>query len=486
MQRKPAWAPIYAEPVFNTLVQHDPTKAEISPNTIVGSLAERWETSKDGLTWTFYLAKGVKWHDGKPFTADDVVYTIEKLKDPARSASSSVFSAVAKAARVDDSTVTVTLARPWAAFLTNLCLPYSSVLPKHTADVDWKTTAFLVGTGPFKFKKMTSGVSFELERNPSYFRKDAAGRQLPYLDGITVYYMDRDPYLSAFIAGRLDMLTPVFGITNLDLQKRYDAQATKDMSFDWHRALHGTLIFLNCAYEPLKNAKVRQAVALMYDRDAATTGTYGVKDWTDGSQGIFGGSYGLGKAGVYAALGWDKPYDARVEAAKKLMQEAGYANGFKLKMISNQIPEMQKTNLWLADALRKLNIDAQVGFPDTATLVKELSTGDFGSHQQSTNVLFGDPDDLMGWFMTGSTGNFMKYSNPAADKLWTEQSATMDPSQRMKLVQQLEQILLNDAVAIPIGGSVWAHVQYNYVKGYVLQQAAYASAGRFELAWLDK
>ena len=190
----------YATPVFNGLVMVDPSQEEVSVEKIVPSLAERWTVSPDGKTYTFYLRKGVKFHDGKPLTAKDVKYSLEFFADPKMAALAPMVEMMERVEIIDDYTVKVSLSYPNVAFILYLSFPYCVMLPAHLANVNPKSTDFLIGTGPFKFKSRIPGKVWTYERNPDYFLKG-----LPYLDGVEVYPMLRETAVDAFCAGRLSM-----------------------------------------------------------------------------------------------------------------------------------------------------------------------------------------------------------------------------------------------------------------------------------------
>jgi ABC-type transport system substrate-binding protein len=191
------------------LVQVNPAYQEAVISNIVGDLAERWDISPDGTKYTFYLVKNAKWHDGKPFTADDVIYSLDKIMDTkAGSRMAGTLEAMKDYTKVDDYTVVMNTKYPSPGFLVNVANPYNVIQPKHMAGKDNKSTDFLVGTGPFKFKEYIPESSFSLVRNPDYFKKDKNGVQLPYLDGITIYIMKAGG-VDAFIAKKLDMVNPM-------------------------------------------------------------------------------------------------------------------------------------------------------------------------------------------------------------------------------------------------------------------------------------
>ncbi|MEW6142351.1 MAG: ABC transporter substrate-binding protein [Chloroflexota bacterium] len=169
-QRQLRKSVMFGELVFSNLVYFDPTKRDTDPKNLVGDLAERWEISPDGKSYTFYLRSGIKWHDGKPFTADDVVYNLDKLADPKRSLQAGVFPAYQKSEKVNDLTVKVTLSRPQPSFLANLAGGYSVFVAPKAGD-NYQSTDFLIGTGPFMFKSRTPGSNLSFVKNPNYFKK---------------------------------------------------------------------------------------------------------------------------------------------------------------------------------------------------------------------------------------------------------------------------------------------------------------------------
>src|SRR5438552_8287566 len=169
-------------PLYSTLLQLDPYHYP----TIIGDLATEWKVSPDGLTYTFKLHSGVKFHDGSPLTSADVKATYDKIIFPpagVRSIRRNAYTEVERVDAPDPSTVVFKLKFPSASMLANLASPWTVIFPKKYLDQDpnyFKT--HVVGSGPFKFKSYTRGSTFEGERNPDYFVKDR-----PYLDGYKFY-----------------------------------------------------------------------------------------------------------------------------------------------------------------------------------------------------------------------------------------------------------------------------------------------------------
>jgi len=483
MHRGIAYAAYYCVPVFNNLVRFDNTKPQISPENIVGDLAERWELSLDGKTYTFFLHKGVKWHDGTPFTADDVVYSIEKLVDPERSRLAGNFPSFEQVLKVDDHTVKILLSQPQPSLLACLASASAAMYAKHKADVEWQSTDFLMGTGPFKFKSYVAGVDCELERNPDYFKKG-----LPYLDGIKfILIKDKSAQIDAFVTQRVDMTSQSIGIASLEDLKRHEEQAP-DAVRQWGNYENSQVLWFNLDYEPLKDVRVRQAMALVTNMEESVIAGFGSTDFRNSERAIMPSAYGLPKAEVYKLLGWDKPMEERKAEAKKLLDEAGYSDGFKLKMVCQTIPPLVAMTEAIADMYRRdLGLDVEIAALPYAEAAKaRMVTRDFQTLRDAISSIAGDPDETVRAFETGSPLNVDKYSNPEVDRLIKEQSTETDFAKRRAICQEIERILLRDVVVIPEGNASFPVSWWPYVKGFVIVESPYASHLQMERVWLDK
>lgn len=228
-----------AEQLFDGLVEYNYQTYQLEP-----ALAKSWELSDDGLTYTFHLRAGVKWHDGEPFTADDVVFTFSNLvaNPEARGGDAGSFTIEGqpvKFVKVDDLTVQFVLPKPQPAILQYARVP---VLPKHKLlsysveggappariNEAWPTDtdpAQIVGTGPFKLARYTPGQQVSLEKNPDYWKVDSAGNPLPYLDRLElVIVSDPSAQIAQFLAGNLHQIN-VTGAQFPDLKSREVAGA---------------------------------------------------------------------------------------------------------------------------------------------------------------------------------------------------------------------------------------------------------------------
>ena len=274
------------------------------------ALAESWEYSEDGLTWTFHLRKNVRWHDGEPFTAQDVDFTFNRIiynnEIPASSRSSFNFrfldeeSSEWKEAKMtvkalDDHTVECVLPVPFAPFLRSMgtAIYPKHILEKHVDDGTFTSTwdidtdpAEVIGTGPFTIEQYEPGDRLVLWRNPDYWLKDTAGNNLPYLDEVVhLIVLDLEATLDKFLAGEsdshgvlgeeLEELEPLQEEGNFTIYKRGPAFGTTFLGFNMNPGKNqdtGELYLAPEKLEWFRNKQFRQAVAHSIDKDAIING----------------------------------------------------------------------------------------------------------------------------------------------------------------------------------------------------------------------
>ncbi|HLF48892.1 MAG TPA: ABC transporter substrate-binding protein, partial [Methylomirabilota bacterium] len=247
--------------VYSGLLHYEPD----DPSKIAGDLAERWTVSPDGKTYTFYLRKGVKWHDGQPFSADDVKASFDRIlsKDfQSPKCGASLKPMVAAVEMVDANTVQFRLKFPAAPFLPSLASAWCRVAAKHILVKygDLNQPEAQIGTGPFKFKKYERGSLIEWEKNPNYFILG-----LPYLDGVKQFILVGGPtQLAAAKAGKImlwDAWPPM-------RKTQADELARARQDVDIYQASINTifLIYLNSQKPPFNNPDLRRAVNLAIDR----------------------------------------------------------------------------------------------------------------------------------------------------------------------------------------------------------------------------
>ena len=219
--QKAGYGPCAQLPVFNQLVTFNLDYKETTNETLIGDLAESWETSEDGMAVTFKLRQGVKWHDGVPFTANDVIYSLDKMNDVNRSAIASWFPAYESTEKINDYTVKVHLEYASASFMTALAQGECQIQALHLAGTDNQIADFMIGTGPFILEDFLTQVHLKFKRNPDYWKYDQYGNQMPYLDEVYYHHTPWKNVTQMVIGRRLDFPGTMLGAGNTDTYNTY-------------------------------------------------------------------------------------------------------------------------------------------------------------------------------------------------------------------------------------------------------------------------
>jgi len=464
-------------PCYNQLIQFDPQ----DPNAIVPDLAERWEMAPDGRSYAFWLHKGVKFHDGTPCTSADVKASLDRVREAPRgmvSPRAGAFAAVESIETPDEVTVTFRLSRPNPSLLPNLAQGWMAIYPKHVLEKEGDMKKVVVGTGPFKLKKYTRGVSIELEKHPDYFVK---GR--PYLDGLTLYIIpDFGTAYAAFRTRRLLMMSFAQESTAHQAEAELGTQVVI-------QKVPGTsmrpVFNMNTSRKPWDNVRVREAVSLTIDREAA------IKVITDGEGTIGGfmppgGAWALPIEELRKLPGYGTNKNADRARARQLLAEAGYPNGFKTTMLTRMGSQFERISVFLKGELAKIGIDATLDVKETAAAYDVLNTRAFDSAPWGTATALDDPDSVFGEHYTcDAVRNYAQLCLPEVDALFAKQTQTLDPVARKHLVQEMERKAL-------LGfGRILTHWRTNMlghwpeVRNYRLHNSIYNNQ-RFQDVWLAR
>lgn len=484
LHRWTSHTPFFAHPVFNTLVRYDATKKGFPAEHIIGDLAERWEVSPDGKTYTFFLHKNVQWHDGEPFTAADVAYSFEKMLDPKRSVLVGRFPGFGELAIVDKHTVKVHMKAPQASLIPILAQGYAVMLPKHKAGTDGKSVDFLkVGTGPFMFKDSVSGVSYAYVKNPKYFKPG-----LPYLDGLKIHIIrDLPPQRAAFVAHRVNMTNPTLGMPTKSVYEQHQ-KGVPNATYSIQDFPLVRLLWFNLkGNKPWNDVRVRRAINLALDRQQLVIAGAGDLSW-----GRIGGMfppdspYALPAGEMASIQWWNRSPAERLAEAKRLMQEAGYAQGFKVRLVARTLALYKRILSQAADLMRQINIDVTLELPETARAMEQREKGDFDMYFEVMYANIGDPDEIRAYHETGGAENWTGYSNPKLDELLLKQSRAATLAERQKYTHEIERILARDAPAIPTFFARYGVGQHPEVKNWTPPNTPYAAHLQMEQVWLEK
>jgi peptide/nickel transport system substrate-binding protein len=472
--------------VFNNLVMFDQHVKQSSISSIVPDLATNWSWNEEGTTLTLPLRQGVKWHDGKPFTAKDVKCTwdllLDKSSDKLRiNTRKSWYRNLDEVTTNGDYEVTFHLKRPQPAFPMLLADGFSPVYSCHVPAAQMRQHP--IGTGPFKFVEFKPNEYIKVTRNPDYWKP---GR--PYLDGIEYTIIkNMSTATLAFISGKFDMTFPNTLTVPLwkDVQNQMP-KATCELTPDG--GINRNLL-INHDKPPFDNPDLRHAMALSLDRKAFI-------DIISEGQGEIGGVLQPAPEGLWgmppqmlATLpGYDPDIAKNRAEARKIMQKLGYGpdNSLKIKVSTRDHPAYRDPAVILIDQLKEVYIDGELEIIDTSLYFPKILRKDYtvALNLQPSGP---DPDPLLDAFYgCGSSLNWTRYCNPEVDELIERQSIEADPGRRKQLVWAIERKLAED-VARPIifynrSGTCWQP----WVKGLTIMVDSLHNGNRMEDVWLDR
>jgi len=472
--------------VFNNLVMFDQHVPQNSLDSIVPDLALSWAWSNDAKELTFKLREGVRWHDGKPFTAADVQCTWDLIlgKSPIRlriNPRKSWYWNLDHVAAKGDDEVVFRLKQPQPAFIALLASGLSPIYPCHVPPADMRQHP--IGTGPFKFVSYHPNESIKLVRNPDYWKP---GR--PYLDGIEwTIIPNRSTAILAFVAGVLDMTFP-YEVT-VPLLKEVTSQMPQAQCELRSRNVSSTLI-VNRDTPPFNDPELRRAMTLALDRKSfIDVLSEGKADVGGAMQPPPDGLWGL-PAGMLATLpGYGPDVRKNRDDARAIMQRLGYGPDRLLvvKVAARNIPLYRDPAVMLIDQLREIYIAGELDLIETANWNPKITRKDYMVGLENTGAAVDDPDQpLYESYACDSERNFTGYCNRQLEELYRRQSSERDQEQRKKLVWEIDRKLQEDG-ARPIifytrGATCWQP----QVKGLTTMVNSLYNGWRFEDVWLDR
>jgi len=451
--------------VFNGLTRSDENSV-LRPD-----LATRWSISPDGLIYTFTLHSDVRWHDGAPFTADDVLYTLHSIQDPASKSPPDLagFWRTVAITVIDPMTIRFQLTQPYAPFLDYTSI---GILPAHllkdVAPADLFQNPFNrrpVGTGPFMISEMTMDHA-TLDANPSYY-----GAR-PYLGRILLkFFPDSESALAAYTRGEVEGVARVLPA---DLPK---ARSLNNMTLYNSRLSGYSLIYLNLSKAPFQDKSVRQALLYAIDRQHI------VNDLLQG-QGLLAAS--PIEPGTWAFNSTVPQYPFDVEKAKQLLDAAGWKdpgdgvrkkdqNVLSFTLTTNDDPTRVAIANEIAKGWQAIGVKAAVQSVPTSLLVTNvLRPRQFDAVLYEWRTLSNDPDQYENWHQTqipGPSNSGQNYSGlndrDISEALETARK-TSDQSQRAVLYQKFQELFADRVPALLLYYPVYTYGVDQRVRGVQL------------------
>lgn len=434
--------------IYNRLVEAEPDgKGGVK---IVPSLAESWDISKDGKVYTFHLAKGVKFHNGEEFKADDVLFTIDKMMNPKEATINSGTFEIVKGAKarlegkadsvsgvkvIDDYTVEITLEKEFPPFLATMTDAPASIFNRKAVEEGKDKFGFdpkyTVGTGYLKFKDWKQDQEINLVRNDEYFKEPAHIDGLRYLINV-----DNSTARMKFENGELDLI-------GIDSKATYDHYM---QSPEWKKYVLSNdrpgfaYMTFNQKCEPIKDVRVRKAIQMAINRDVIN------KNFFNGTGTIMNGCIPPMMPGYNPDLP-AIPFD--VEKAKSLLAEAGYANGFELVLLQNGASKFtHPINETIQSMLSEIGIKLTIKNVDMAAyweIMENKDNGEYGLSVGPVTAGAPDPSEFFSSFkIDDSEVKFYGQKRKEISDAITAANNTKDPDERIKAFQGLEKVITQD------------------------------------------
>ncbi|MCU1690630.1 MAG: ABC-type dipeptide transport system, periplasmic component, partial [Jatrophihabitantaceae bacterium] len=406
-----------------------------------GDLAEKWSHSEDGLTWTFNLRKGVKWQNvapvnGRAFSSADVVCTVNRIQT-LPGVQKNLMDVVASMDTPDVNTIIFKLNTPYGAFDETMASFYMEILPCEGTSGQFDLAQTAIGTGPFILQKWDRKVQKTYIKNPDYF---IAGK--PHLDGVNlIIQADPAAAIAAFRTNQLDVTGSV-NSTLLPTVTSTNPTAVVESQL----ALTMNQITFNQAKKPFDDIRVRQAISMAWDRQGMGQTFY---------------PYGTALAGAYPSTLFGsmssedalklKPYDPT--AAKKLLADAGYPNGFDVSLLTTDGygPNFVNQAQWVQQDLKDVGINATLRILDYATYFSTFAAKDYEmSFGLGTGFLTSD-EWLEALYKSDGPRNWFNTNDPKVDPMIEAQRSEIDVDAREKKLHDLSTYLVEN-VLNPIMG----------------------------------
>jgi len=451
-------------PMYDTLIRRDPRDGQ----TIIPDLAHKWDVSPDGKKYTFHLRKGVKFHDGAEFTAEDVKATFERIARPPKGVvipRTSLFTAVGEIVVLDPYRIEFRLTepRPRPFMLGAFASGWNIIVRKKTLDDNQGNLRQVMnypGTGPFRHVSRKDKEVWIMDRNPNYWNKG-----LPYLDKLEIYHMPPfSPELGAsLLSGKLDyarLLDPV------SWRKAKELPGVTAAAFN--QSVIQAFWMNQKKNKAFQDVRVRRAIHLAMDRHVLVDV---VKDTAPMQVGGFVYPFheaSTPKAELEKRLGYQKDPKAAIQEAQRLMKEAGYGQG--LKGLDFVVREANTFKLWAVaiQAMLKeaLNVECNLRVVQISQWFEEAGAGNFDLAISAIVSSLMDPSDYFtAWYGKDGPQNYAGWTNEQFHSLARQIEREVDENKRKTMIRQAEDILEKDPPCIPVAYEQIYDAWYNRVHG---------------------
>lgn len=456
--------------IYNRLVK------STASQEIVGDLAETWEFSEDGKTLTFHLHDNVVWHDGEPFSSEDVKWTLDMLRTEGFQSNS--FKMIEEVTCPDANTVTIQMSSPSPAILSSLGWLGAFILPKHIYEgTDWNTNEANmnpIGTGPFKFESYAKGQAITLVRNEEYFKG------APYLDKLVFTIIpDANTAFQAYMNGEVDDLM-------LNIPSNEIASLKENPEYTVYERASNNRTYLTFNFEegPFSDVRVRQAVNLGINRQE-------VLEKAAKNIGAVPEYY---MSPVFAwAMNDDVKIPARnVEEARRLIEEAGYtadANGiyFSATLDLFDSGDFQDTATVLQQNLKEIGIDLKLNISEMGTWQQKVQVDSNYEMAMLSGSQGPDASAISMRIHSEGAFNLAHCKNADMDALLDEGAVTTDQAARAEIYKQVQAILAEELPIVPVKEATFTVVVRKTIHGHPYSEEGVKelASNEFSKIWLE-
>jgi peptide/nickel transport system substrate-binding protein len=470
-------------PHYNTLLRVDPfDKTGTKP---VADLAESWTISKDGMTYTFKLRRGVKFHDGAEMTSKDVKASYDKIIFPPQGMKSSrraSYQAVEAVEAPDPYTVRFRMKWPEASLLLNLASPWNFI---YRADVLAKDIHFyeknINGTGPFKFVEHVKGSHWVGKKNPDYWDKGK-----PYLDGYRALFVSSSSAQVQAVRGERAHIQ-FRGFTPADRDSLVTALGSKItvQESPWDCVL---MVAMHHEKKPFDDKRVRRALTLALDRYEGSKNLSRIAIVKDvGGVQVPGTPWATPPEELEKLAGYGRDIAKSRAEAKRLLREAGVPDGFSFTLKNRGIPQpYEPVGIWLIDQWRQIGLNVKQEIVEASAYHPMLKRGDFEVAMDFACGFIVEPDLDLQRFVSNSDANYGKHKDTVIDDLFSKQARAIDPNERRALLRTLEKRLLDEEVHV-FYTLQWHRIipHSSKVKGWTVTPSHYLN-NQLDTVWLSE
>ncbi|MBF1295406.1 MAG: ABC transporter substrate-binding protein [Parvimonas sp.] len=433
--------PLYANDRVSLTISHvlyDPLYTVKNGKVVCDKLAESFTHSDDYLTYTLKFKKNIKWHDGKPLTAEDMMYTLSVILDEKQNAKGrgALVSGNEKVEfkKIDDYTIEFKLPKVNMSFVQNLA--EIKPIPKHIYEGQENlekspNNSTPVGNGYFKFKEQKTGETYQVVRNDDYYGDVAL------LDSIVYRVIpDANATSVALESGEISA-----GYVKTNQVEKYKKNDNLNLVTFSEGMVNN--IFFRVNNERIKDIRVRQAIAYAIDKEKLLKGSYGGTEYASIAHSPFS------QETQYYTDDVEK-YSYNIEKAKELLKEANVQNLTIRLMYTSGNPAQEKEGLLIQEMLKQINVNVELLPLERGSFIKKLLDKNNKDFEIALNgyVLGDNPDGYKAVFTSGSSENFSGYSNKKIDELFSLAVQEKDDKKREEMYKEIQQILTKDVVQI--------------------------------------